>query len=141
MNGRADVVGKAGKRQLLGAAAAAGRLGALVNVHGESGARKREGGGEAVGTRADDDASGVPVGVPLALIGSSRPGLLVAGEGTLTGCSQLQHGVLRRDDHVNPGRPGEALFQLIQRVVAAVGSMVGQQHLARLARRRPSSTA
>src|ERR1700729_776141 len=55
VNGRADVVRKAGKRQLLGATAAARSVCPLVHVHCESSTRKREGGGETVGAGADDD--------------------------------------------------------------------------------------
>src|ERR1700722_19756111 len=55
MNRRADVVRKAGKRQLLGAPATTGCLCPLVYVLCMSGARKREDGGETIRTGADDD--------------------------------------------------------------------------------------
>ena len=55
MNGGADVVGEAGEREGLSAAAAAGALRALEHVDPQAGPRECQGAGEPVGPGADDD--------------------------------------------------------------------------------------
>ena len=55
MHCRADVVGEAGQRQLLGATAPAGTLGALVDLDREPGTGERQRRGQTVWAGADDD--------------------------------------------------------------------------------------
>lgn len=58
MHRRADVMGEAWQRQLLGPTAPAGALGSLIYLDGESGAGQRQRGGQAIRPRADDHGVG-----------------------------------------------------------------------------------